>query len=369
MNASKNVVVIGAGPAGIAAAIAANQRGFRSVVLDARVPPIDKACGEGILPHGVEALSKLGIHLDSSIALPFFGIRFQDEESSACADFTGAPGYTLRRTRLHQLLVERAIEAGVEFQWGARVIHVDSRCFATAEKQIPYDWLIGADGQNSAVREWAGLRSKAVRGKRFGYRRHFQVRPWSDAVEVYWTECCQMFVTPTAEEEVGVAVFSRDPQLRVGDALPRFPALAEKLQGALPVSKELGDTTSFTRLPEVTLGCIALAGDASGTVDALTGHGLSLAFQQALALAEALDREDPSLYEAAHRKIAAMPVAMTRLMLLMEESDAVRQRALRLFEKSPGMFARLLSIHSGTLPLSSFGAGEMIHLGWKLLRA
>jgi flavin-dependent dehydrogenase len=369
MNAPKNVVIIGAGPAGIAAAIAANQRGFRSVVLDARVPPIDKPCGEGILPHGVAALHKLGIHLDGGIALAFGGIRFRDEESSVHAEFVGGPGFALRRTRLHQLLRERAIEAGVDFHWGARVIKVDSRFVSTADKQFPYDWLIGADGQNSAVREWAGLRSRVVRRKRFGYRRHFQVRPWSNVVEVSWAKDCQMFVTPTGEEEVGVAVFSRDPKLRVEDALPRFPALAEQLQGALPASKELGDTTSLRILPEVTQGCVALAGDASGTVDALTGHGLSLAFQQAIALAEALSREDLSLYEAAHRKIVAMPVVMTRLMLLMEGSDPIRRKALRLFQGTPSLFSRLLSIHSGNLPLSSVGAGEMINFGWKLLRA
>jgi flavin-dependent dehydrogenase len=369
MSAAKNVVVIGAGPAGIAAAIAANLRGLRSVVLDARLPPVDKACGEGILPHGVAALRKLGIHLDATIAHPFHGIRFLDEESSACADFAGEPGFALRRPRLQQLLMERAAAVGVEFQWGVRVIHVDSKCFATDEKQIPYDWLIGADGQNSAVRDWAGLHSSAVRRERFGFRRHFRVRPWADGVEVYWGEGAQMFVTPTGEEEVGVAVFSRDPQLRVEQALDRFPALAEKLQDAPPASKELSDTTTLRRLPEVTVGCIARAGDASGTVDALTGHGLSMAFEQAVALAEALHRENLPLYEAAHRKIAAIPVAMTRLMLLMEGSATIRRKALRMFQESPGLFTRLLSIHSGSLPLSSVSAGEVIEFGWKLMRA
>ena len=369
MNAAKNVVVIGAGPAGIAAAIAANLRGFRSVVLDARMPPVDKACGEGILPHGVAALRELGVRLDAGMAHPFFGIRFLDEECLAHAAFSGEPGLAPRRTRLQQILIDRAIEVNVEFQWGARVTHVDSKFFTTNEKQIPYDWLIGADGQNSAVREWAGLRSSAVRRERFGFRRHFRVRPWSDGVEVYWGEGCQMFVTPTGPEEAGVAVFSRDPQLRVEQALERFPALAEKLEGAAPVSKELGDTTSLRRLPEVTVGCIALVGDASGTVDALTGHGLSLAFQQAIALADALLQEDLPRYEAAHRKIMAMPVAMTRLMLLMEGSDTIRRRALRLFEETPGLFSRLLSIHSGAVPLSSVSAGEMIQFGWRMLRA
>jgi len=369
MNARKNVVIVGAGPAGIAAAIAASQRGFRCVVLDARVPPMDKACGEGILPHGVVALHELGIHLDPSNSYPFAGIRFQDEASSATAEFAGCTGFAVRRPALHQMLVDRAISAGVEFHWGANVIQLDSRIVETAEKQFPYDWLIGADGQHSAVREWAALRSRVVHGKRYGFRRHFQVQTWTDLVEVYWGERCQMFVTPIGASEVGVAVFSRDPQLRVGQALLRFPSLAEKLQDAIPASKELGESTCLRILPEVTQGCLALIGDASGTVDAVTGHGLSLAFQQATQLAEALVQDDLSLYEAAHRKISAVPVAMTRLMLLMERSDSIRRRALRLFEQSPALFSRLLSVHAGALPLSSVGVGEIVEFGWRLLRA
>ena len=51
-----DVFVIGGGPAGLAAAITARQRGFRVVVADGAQPPVDKACGEGFLPDGLEAL-------------------------------------------------------------------------------------------------------------------------------------------------------------------------------------------------------------------------------------------------------------------------------------------------------------------------
>ncbi len=369
MTARAEVVIIGAGPAGIAAAIAASQNGFRATVLDARMPPLDKPCGEGILPHGVAALAALGIHLDAAGAVPFAGIRFEDEESSARAEFAGGTGFALRRTRLHWLLLDRAIRAGVEFHWGAEVVHVDSDFVITTERRIPYAWLVGADGQNSAVRKWAGLDKRKVRAKRFGFRRHFQVRPWANTVEVHWAEGCQMYVTPTGEQEVGVAVFSRDPQMRLEQALPRFPALAEKLLGAAPTTDELGDTTSLRIFPAVTQGCIALAGDASGTVDAIAGHGLSMAFQHAIQLGEALRQGNLERYESCHRKIAAAPVAMSRLMLLMEANNQLRRRTLRLFANSPNLFSKLLSVHSGTLPLSSIGVGEMADFGWKLLWA
>jgi len=363
------VIVVGAGPAGIAAAVAARRRGQQVTVLDARVPPIDKPCGEGILPQGAAALRALSISLPPESALPFRGIQFADEVSSARATFAGATGLSVRRVKLHEILVRHAVEVGVEFRWGSSVKQIDQDSVTTAQGQLSYHWLVGADGQNSQVRKWARLEPRVVRRKRFGFCRHFRVRPWSDVVEVHWTQGCQMFVTPVASEEVGIAVFSRDPVLRLERALPRFPALAGKLRGATPTTRELGESTSVTILPAVTRGRVALIGDASGTVDAVTGYGLSLAFEQAGPLAEAMKRGDLSHYESAHRKIAAVPITMTRFILLLERSDWLRRRTLRLFQNTPGLFSRLLAIHTEALPLSSVGVAEIAGFGWKLLRA
>ncbi len=367
VNLHTDVVIIGAGPAGIATAIAANQRGLRTIVFDARTPPIDKPCGEGLLPQGVAALRSLGIHLNSDIAVPFTGIRFAGGESSAYAQFPDSPGFALRRVRLHQLLVERAIQAGVIFHWGTRVTKVDSRHVTAGDMRISYTWLVGADGQNSTVRRWAKIGPMSTTGKRFGFRQHFRVRSWPNLVDMYWGEHCQMLATPTDAQEVCLAVLSRDAGLRISQALPLFPALAKKLRGAMPTTRELGNVTSLNRLPAVTRGRVALVGDASGSVDAITGLGLSLAFQQAISLAEAFERGNLAHYESAHRKIAFLPALMSRLMLIMDRNDWVRRRAIRLFEDRPGVFSKLLSVHTGALPLSSFRVGEMIDFGWKLL--
>ncbi len=364
-----DVLIVGGGPAGIATAIAARARGLECVVIDAQTPPIDKPCGEGLLPHGIAALKSLGITLNPDTAVPFLGIRFTDRDSSASGTFHGGAGFALRRTRLHQLLIDRAAQVGVSFLWGTHITRIEPDQVMAGGNRIRYRWLVGADGQHSAVRKWAALQLPRAASKRFGFRKHFRVCPWTDHVEVHWATRCQMYVTPTGKQEVGVAVFSRDPQLRIEQALPLFPILAERLRGAPTSTKELGGVTSLMNLPAVTRGRMALVGDASGTVDAITGHGLSLSFQQALRLAEALQEGNLARYESAHRKVASTAVMMSRLLLLMERSDWIRRRTLRLFQNKPGVFTKLLSVHTGDLPLSSLAASEIVDFGWNLLRA
>jgi flavin-dependent dehydrogenase len=364
----REVIVVGAGPAGIVAAIAARRLDLQATVLDARMPPINKPCGEGILPQGVAALRRLGISFPTENIFPLRGIRFVDDEHSARADFACATGFSVRRVKLHQLLVNHAVEAGVEFRWGARVTQIDEEAVTTAKERFSYRWLIGADGQNSQVRKWAGLDPRIVRRKRFGFCSHFRVKPWSDVAEVYWARGCQIFITPMADDELGVAVISPDPALRLEEALARFPMIAEKLRDATRTTRELGDATGLRILPAVTRGRVALVGDASGTVDAVTGHGLSLSFQQAIPLAEAMRLDDPVHYQHAHKHIAAVPIAMSRLMLLMAGNDWIRRRTIRLFQETPGLFSRLLAIHAETMPLSSLGMAEIAGFGWKFLR-
>jgi len=114
---------------------------------------------------------------------------------------------------------------------------------------------------------------------------------------------------------------------------------------------------------------VALIGEASGSVDAITGEGLALAFRQALALGPALAADDLSSYAAAHGKINRLPEFMSSSMLLMDRSRWLRARTLRALSRQPGLFARMLAVHVGELPLQEFGAGGLLNLGWQLLTA
>jgi flavin-dependent dehydrogenase len=118
----------------------------------------------------------------------------------------------------------------------------------------------------------------------------------------------------------------------------------------------------------VARGRVALVGDASGTVDAVTGHGLSHSFQQAIALADGMKKGDLNHYQCQHKKIGAIGVTMTRLMLLMDGSDWIRRRTIRMFEQSPALFAKMLAIHTQSTPLSSLGMADIAGFGWEFLR-
>jgi menaquinone-9 beta-reductase len=322
----------------LAAAIAARLKGFDVVVADAAQPPIDKACGEGLMPDSLDALRRLGIAFDPEQSFAFRGIRFIGEGGTVSADFPRDCGIALRRVRLHQLLIDRAQELGVKLQWRTRVTDIDD---------IRARWIIGADGQNSRVRRWADLNATRSESFRYGFRRHYRVRPWSDFMEVYWGPGCQMYVTAVDREEVCAAVLTRDPHTRLNDALPHFPELARRLQGAVTLSEERGALTVTRRLRRVYRERTVLIGDASGSVDAITGEGMGLSFRQSLALADALVANNLEQYQKAHRRLARRPALMAQLMLTLDRFPLVRPGVLRTFAAKPVIFERLLAVHVG----------------------
>jgi flavin-dependent dehydrogenase len=114
---------------------------------------------------------------------------------------------------------------------------------------------------------------------------------------------------------------------------------------------------------------VALVGDASFTVDGIAGFGLSLAFEQAIHLADALARKDLACYQTAHREISKAPWRMTRLLLLMDQSVWLRRKVLRLFDLKPALFSKMMSAHMAENAQDGLKAKDMIGLGWQVLRA
>jgi flavin-dependent dehydrogenase len=339
MTFQADVFVIGGGPAGLAAAIAARQKGLTVILADGRRPPLDKACGEGLMPDTRLDAAALGIELPDSDGMEFRGIRFVGERCSVQGDFPRGSGLGLRRLALHERMVEAAERAGVQLRWGTPI---------ASAADVPARWTIGADGTGSRVRKWACLENSATHTRRFAQRQHFALAPWSPRVEVHWGHGCQIYITPTAPNEICVALISRDPRLRLSEALTlHFPALAKRLRGAEPVSAERGAVTATRRLRHVATNNIALIGDASGSVDAITGEGIGLSFRQASLLADALAMGNLAHYNARHAALSFRPRCMAKLLLTMDRGRTIREGALGALSSVPSVFQKLLAVHVG----------------------
>jgi flavin-dependent dehydrogenase len=361
-----DVFVIGGGPAGLAAAIAARQKGFRVTLADGAARPIEKACGEGLMPEAVTALGELGARIDSTDGAKVRGICFSQAGARVSADFPRECGVGLRRVALHERMVERAEECGVELLWRTPVTGIRGDAVSAADGQVRAKWIVGADGQRSLVRGWSGIATTRLRW-RHASRRHYRLKPWSEYVEVHWGTRAQAYVTPVGAEEVCVVMLSSSREgAEFESAIGEFPEIEARLARAELTSRERGAITSMHSLREVHRGKVALVGDASGSIDAITGEGIRLGLRQATALAEAMVAGDLRLYAAAHKRLMERPARMARLLLWLERHAGIRRRAICAMENRPELFARLLALHIGegsTADFFSTGA----RLGWELL--
>ena len=295
-----DLIVVGGGPIGLATAIEARLAGLSVVVVEPRTGPIDKACGEGVMPGAVLALERIGV---SPVGHPIAGFSYLDGRRTVEHRFATNSARGVRRTVLHGSLSRRAEHLGVEFVAGK----IDSLTQTTAGVQasgpavqpLSAKWLVGSDGLHSTIRALAGLeRSPGRARKRFGLRQHFRVAPWNDLVEVHWGRTVEAYVTPVSDDLVGISMLG--PQrTNFTEALESLPALAEHLRGKQVDAPVRGAGPLRQRTKARSAGRVLLVGDASGYVDALTGEGLRVGLAQAKAAVASIVSGGAPAYERA----------------------------------------------------------------------
>ena len=364
-----DLLIVGGGPAGLFTAIAARQQGLEVELIDARTPPLDKACGEGLMPDGWRLLEAAGVTLPAPRL--FGGITYRSGPLQLSGRFpAGVAGAGVRRLRLHQALLARALAVGVRIDWGVRALGLAGNAVKTSAGERRGRYLVGADGLHSKLRAWAGLAGKPAATQRFGVRRHYAVAPWSDQVEVHWGPGVEAYVTPLGEQELGVAFLWSGRKASFDALLALFPALAERLEGAPRLSQDRGAGPLEQRVRGISRGRLLLVGDAAGYLDAITGEGLSLAFHQGQALAEAVAAGRPELYPARSRQLCRWPLRLTRATLLLERHPALRQRVFRAFAAAPELFETFLAVHCRCAPPAAlFAPGFLARFLSRLLRA
>jgi flavin-dependent dehydrogenase len=349
-----DIVIAGAGPAGLTAAIEAARAGMRVAVLDPRDGVIDKACGEGIMPGGVEALEDLGVQ---PFGLPFVGVRYADASDPnvrALGRFPDGVGRGVRRTVLHAALRDRATSCGARFHLERVSSFEQRRNGVLVNGEIFARWLIGADGLRSQIRHALGVERPPREPPRLGLRRHYVVRPWSDRVEVYFGENAEAYVTPVDTNLVGVALLFdaglpgiETSAMRFDRLLAGFPLLASHLVDRPVASKLRGGGPFEQRVARRVVGNVLLVGDAAGYVDPLTGEGVALGLATAQAAIRSLLEDTPEAYEARWRRLTRRSFALTYALLALTRRGRLHEPLLRFVQSWPTAFDLALGMIAG----------------------
>ncbi|MGD8602377.1 MAG: NAD(P)/FAD-dependent oxidoreductase [Gemmatimonadota bacterium] len=362
------MVILGGGPVGLATAIYSRLHGLSCAVFDRRSLPLDKACGEGLLPRGVDHLENMGVTISGLRCAPLLGIRWVAGDVAADGFFSRRSGLGIRRLELVDALVERARVVGAELHYGQPVgpwrASGDRVLGVAGDHGFVARFLIGADGLHSAVRRDLGLELPAKGARRFGVRQHFRIPPWSPFLEVHLSDFCEAAVAPVAEDEIGVT------RLGPGDGRPflelmssSFPTIAARLRGAEALDKPRGAGPFPRRVKRRYTGCVALVGDAAGYVDPITGEGLSLGFASALALVQTISAGRPlSEYERAYRRLSGGYDQITRAVLAITRRPWLRNRTVRMLSDNPDLLAGLLAVNDGDSWMAALGASGVARL-------
>jgi flavin-dependent dehydrogenase len=283
---------------------------------------------------------------------PLRGIRYLDGRRVAEARFPADEGRGVRRTTLHAALAAAAEQRGVTVLPQALTgVSQDEHAVTVSVRPTPSNpvatvrarYLIGADGLHSKVRTLSGLgRLDADRAStRWGLRRHYRLAPWSDLVEVHWASGAEAYVTPVAEDVVGVAILSGQ-RWSFDELLAQFPALRSQLS-LTPGSAVRGAGPLRQRTARRSQGRTLLVGDAAGYVDALTGEGIAVGLAAAATLVDCLARDQPEAYEREWRRVSRRSRVLTEGLLWTAGRPRLRRVIVPAAERAPWAFGRLVA--------------------------
>lgn len=330
----KDLLVIGGGPCGLATALYAAEAGLEVSVWDKRAGAIDKACGEGLMPGAVTALTRLGVHPEGA---DLRGIRYLAGRRSVSAPFGAGPGRGVRRTALHTALRATVGDRGVvvEQRTADDVRPEDGSVLVNGER---FRFVVAADGLHSPTRRRLGLDGRPSRLRRFGLRRHYRMAPWTSYVEVHWAPDVEAYVTPVAPDLVGVALLVRD-RGSFDEHLRQLPSLSDRLGDAEPAGDVLGAGPLLQRVRGRVAGRVLLVGDAGGYLDALTGEGVALGMAQARAAVAAITVGEPGRYERDWHRVTRQYRVLTLSVLAATQVPPVRRLLVPTAERLPRLFS------------------------------
>jgi 2-polyprenyl-6-methoxyphenol hydroxylase-like FAD-dependent oxidoreductase len=375
--------VVGAGPAGAAAALFAARRGHRVIVLDRQVFPRDKPCGEGLMPGGRPALRELGLEeaVLSGGAPPLNGIQFGLAGRLPAAvpfpEHDGErAGLGIRRLTFDARLVDAlGRHSQIQFCPQTEVRDVTAGpdgtpTLTTATGEVRARFVAAADGLRSSLRHRLGWTRGPRPPHRYGIVAHWTidepVDPW---VRITFDRGLEVYEGPVAGKQRIVALLCYQDRMREfgGRLETRYREIALTLRPALRNADLVGSVSAvgpfWYRASTVADRGIFLLGDAGGFTDPITGEGVAAGLRQARAFAAALESPNPErFYRQAHSRLTKDPRRVAALFLRLSRTPSLVERAIRSHERAPQTLATLLGIGFGYWGFSRITPREWIRM-------
>ncbi|WP_435824205.1 geranylgeranyl reductase family protein [Micromonospora echinofusca] len=301
-----DVVVVGAGPAGSAAALAARRAGASVLLLDRSDFPRDKACGDGIAAHALDVLDELGVPDAVAGYAPLPALRLVGPGGGTVARALPRPAYTVPRKVFDARLVAAAVAAGARLRRHT-VRHVEVR-----DDRVVLDGglaaraVVGADGAGSVLRRALGHRPNPDRHLALAIRGYAPALTGPPEQLIVtsaprWPAYAWSFPIGDGRANVGYGEVLRGEPLSRAHLVDRLGALLPGTDPATVTDLRAHHLPLSTHRPAPGQGRLLLAGDALSLINPFTGEGIFYALLSG-ALAGAAAAGSP---EQAARRYAA----------------------------------------------------------------
>jgi len=363
-----DVAVVGAGPAGAAAALAARRAGASVLLLDRADFPRDKPCGDGIAAQTLDVLADLGVTGTTDGYPPVPGLRLIAPGGTEVARPLPRPAHTVPRRVFDERLVRAATEQGAELRrHTVRSVRVD-RDGVTLDDSVKAAVVIGADGAGSVVRRALGHPvnpdghlALAIRGYAPAIGAEQVIRTTS----ARWPAYAWSFPIGDGSANVGYGEVLRGTPLTKAYLLDRLTAL---LPGGTPTGLRAHHLPLSTHRPPPGRGPVLLAGDALSLINPFTGEGIFYAvLSGALAgtAAAAGPERVAARYTAAFRARLGRHLRHSGFAALLTRRPAVVDAAVRAARRDGAVYHRMvdLGLGDGVFDLRTIGriGAAMLH--------